>query len=274
MHKNLQWHPAFCYAMRLEFRDEQGLQYTDEYNLTDKPLMIDLMIVRKNSNVPIKNKIGHIFKRHNIIEYKSPNDKMNINTFYKTLAYGCLYKVSPKHESFIDTKDITITLIRDKKPVKLLRLLDELGFEVSKYYNGIYYIANALFDMQIIVSSELSDSENKWIKALKFDISKKLYLSLCEDIAMRFNDIEKEIADNIMQVVATANNDSINEWKESEELMCEALREIMKDELEESKIEGKIEGKIETYYECGKTPEEIVSLVGMPLDYVCSILNL
>lgn len=251
MHKNLQWHPAFCYAMRLEFRDEQGLQYTDEYNLTDKPLMIDLMIVRKNSNVPIKNKIGHIFKRHNIIEYKSPNDKMNINTFYKTLAYGCLYKVSPKHESFIDTKDITITLIRDKKPVKLLRLLDELGFEVSKYYNGIYYIANALFD-----------------------ISKKLYLSLCEDIAMRFNDIEKEIADNIMQVVATANNDSINEWKESEELMCEALREIMKDELEESKIEGKIEGKIETYYECGKTPEEIVSLVGMPLDYVCSILNL
>ena len=91
---------------------------------------------------------------------------------------------------------------------------------------------------------------------------------------MRFNDIEKEIADNIMQVVATANNDSINEWKESEELMCEALREIMKDELEESKIEGKIEGKIETYYECGKTPEEIVSLVGMPLDYVCSILNL
>lgn len=87
---------------------------------------------------------------------------------------------------------------------------------------------------------------------------------------MRFNDIEKEFADNIMQVIAMANNDNINKWKESEEHMCEALREIMKDELEESKIEG----KIETYYECGKTPEEIVSLVGMPLDYVYSVLNL
>ena len=82
MYKNLQWHPAFCYAMRLEFRYEQGLEYTDEFNLTDKPLMIDLMIVRKSSNVPIKNKIGHIFKGHNIVEYKSPMDKMKINTFY------------------------------------------------------------------------------------------------------------------------------------------------------------------------------------------------
>lgn len=41
MEKNLQWHPAFCYAMRLELRDEEGLIYQDEFDLTDKPLKID-----------------------------------------------------------------------------------------------------------------------------------------------------------------------------------------------------------------------------------------
>ncbi len=270
MYKNLQWHPAFCYAMRLEFRYEQGLEYTDEFNLTDKPLMIDLMIVRKSSNVPIKNKIGHIFKGHNIVEYKSPMDKMNINTFYKTMAYGCLYKTSPKHDVPIHTKDITITLIRDRKPAKLFNSLRELGFAISTYCKGIYYIGNGLFDTQIVVSSELDGYDNKWIKALKFNISKNLYLSLCKDISMELNEIEKEFADNIMQVVSTANNERINEWKESEVVMCQALREIMKDELEESKIEG----KIEAYYEMGKTPEEIAVLVGEPIVFVRKVLNL
>ena len=72
MRKKVQWHPAFCYAMRLDLREEQGLEYSDEYNLTSKPLKIDLMIIRKTTCFPIANKVGRIFEEHNVLEYKSP----------------------------------------------------------------------------------------------------------------------------------------------------------------------------------------------------------
>ena len=36
--KKLQWHPAFCSALRLELlEDAENLEFTDEFQLTEKP---------------------------------------------------------------------------------------------------------------------------------------------------------------------------------------------------------------------------------------------
>ena len=43
-------------------------------------------------SVPISNEIGTFFRGHNIIEYKSPEDSLNIDVFYKSMAYAGLYK--------------------------------------------------------------------------------------------------------------------------------------------------------------------------------------
>ncbi len=50
------------------------------------------MIVWKLTDAQMKNEIGHIFRQYNIIEYKSPDDKLTIDDFYKTVGYACLYK--------------------------------------------------------------------------------------------------------------------------------------------------------------------------------------
>ena len=82
-----QWHPAFVSAMKLELiEDAEYLDYTSEYNLNTKPLEMDLLIVKKEKDVEIKNEIGKIFRTHNIIEYKSPDDSMNLNTYMKVIA--------------------------------------------------------------------------------------------------------------------------------------------------------------------------------------------
>ena len=40
--QKLQWHPAFCSALRLELlEDAENLEFTDEFQLTEKPLQID-----------------------------------------------------------------------------------------------------------------------------------------------------------------------------------------------------------------------------------------
>ena len=43
-----QWHPVFCAAVELEFREDKDiLTYEREYNLSKKPLQIDLLIIKK-----------------------------------------------------------------------------------------------------------------------------------------------------------------------------------------------------------------------------------
>ncbi len=269
----LQWHPAFYCAIRLALRKEEGLEYIDEYSLTDKPLQIDLMIVRKSRDNIIHNQIGKLFKGHNIIEYKSPDDKLNINTFYKSMAYACLYQSSPTHAKSINPNDITITLIRDRKPVKLIRELDSLGFMVTETEKGIYLVHNALFETQIIVSSLLDSLDNKWLKSLCRDMTQELYFNLYEDIHNNLNDEEKTLAEPVVQLVSIANKDRINTWRE-EYNMCQALKEIMRPDFEEDIKESFIKGQIKTYYECGVTPEDIAEKVECSLEYVNEVLGM
>ena len=154
--QKLQWHPAFCSALRLELlEDAENLEFTDEFQLTEKPLQIDCTVVKVKKDCKIKNEIGKIFRKHNIFEYKSPMDELNIDTFYKAVAYACLYKVLPNHVNEIPAEEITITLIRDRKPVKLLGELEKSGYECKKETEGIYYVSGVMLPVQIIASSEL-----------------------------------------------------------------------------------------------------------------------
>lgn len=153
-----QWHPAFCSAMRLEFKEyAEYLEYTNEFNLTRKPLQIDLLIIKKIDHVFIDNEMGRLFKRHNIVEYKSPEDTMNEDVFLKVVAYACLYKAAEKHVGDIPIEEVSITLIRKRFPRKLFQWIEEKGFHIVKYSDGIYYIGDILnFAVQIIVTQELS----------------------------------------------------------------------------------------------------------------------
>lgn len=57
--RKIQWHPAFCSAIRLELReDKEFLEYFNEYNLNTKPLQIDLLIIKKLCKTELRNEIG------------------------------------------------------------------------------------------------------------------------------------------------------------------------------------------------------------------------
>lgn len=74
----IQWHPGFVSAMGLEFRyDREFLEFQKEYNLNTKPLEIDLLVIKKNADAENSNEIGSIFRGHNIMEYKSSDDRLS-----------------------------------------------------------------------------------------------------------------------------------------------------------------------------------------------------
>ena len=243
--QKLQWHPAFCSALRLELlEDAENLEFTDEFQLTEKPLQIDCTVVKVKRDCKIKNEIGKIFRKHNIFEYKSPMDELNIDTFYKAVAYACLYKVLPNHVDEIPAEEITITLIRDRKPVKLMHELEKSGYGYKKEAAGIYYVNGAMFPMQIIESSELDVDMHVQLKALTNHLEESLMRQYLLQVST-FEGREKNLADIVLQVIVNSNMEKVREWKGSERIMCEALRVLMADELNEERMEGQREGRIE-----------------------------
>ena len=85
--KNLQWHPAFYAGIQIEFEEEaHKLLFENEHHLGTLPKRIDVLIIKKEDATPIQKNIGRIFRKHNIIEYKSPDDYISIRDYY--LVYG------------------------------------------------------------------------------------------------------------------------------------------------------------------------------------------
>ena len=78
----LQWHSAFTSALRIELEENvDNLLIEEEHLLGKKPMQIDVLIVKKDVGIRIRKNIGRIFRKHNIIEYKSPEDYLSINDF-------------------------------------------------------------------------------------------------------------------------------------------------------------------------------------------------
>lgn len=175
-HLRIQWHPAFCSAMYLELRENNhDLEHHREFNLNTKPIMIDLLIIRKLQNVEISNDIGKIFRTYNIFEYKSPGDRLNADVFYKALAYAFLYKSGGIHTDEIPADEITVSLVRECIPRELIKYWKCNGFIVTNPYSGIYYIdRDGLPPIQLVVSEELNELEHLWLKALKRGVNAKI----------------------------------------------------------------------------------------------------
>lgn len=120
--KNIKWHPAFCSAAKVEMReDAEYLTLESEHYLSKEPIRIDLLIIKDEAlKSGIKNEIGHIMRKYNIIEYKSPKDELNIDDYYKTVGYACLYKGYGENVDIIPADELTVSLFRARHPQKLM----------------------------------------------------------------------------------------------------------------------------------------------------------
>ena len=220
----VQWHPGFIAAINLELTDNRDdLIFEKEYNLNTKPLEIDLLIIKKNSDIRIVNEIGKIFRGHNILEYKSPEAHLNIDVFFKVEAYACLYKSYGDTVDSIKEEDISVSLVRESKPAGLLRYFEEHGYKLSNPYNGIYYInSKVLFPTQIIVTRELDRETHIWLRALSEKLEKQDIRELLEHIKYITRKQDREFADSVLEV-SIASNEHVVEKLIGDDNMSEAL---------------------------------------------------
>jgi hypothetical protein len=165
---NIAWHPAFIQAFKLELEPYRDvLEFIPEYQLTSEPLRIDLAVIKKLKDIPIRKNIAAIFRSDNLVEYKSPGDYVSIADFYKVYGYASLYVAFTN----VPITEITITFVENREPRKLLKHLKELRrCQVKKEESGIYRIEGDIIPIQVIDSRELSWEENFWLKGLREDL--------------------------------------------------------------------------------------------------------
>ena len=108
------WHPAFCGATKWELKlNKADLFFDPEHLLSEEPLRIDMLVIKKQSAVAVENEIGKIFKQHNIVEFKGGGDGLTIDDYYKAVGYASIYKSLGEHINEIPAQEITVTLIRE-----------------------------------------------------------------------------------------------------------------------------------------------------------------
>ena len=229
----IQWHPAFIAAMNLEMADcRDSLRFDREYNLNVKPLVIDLLITKNQTDISINNEIGCIFRGHNIVEYKDPVDSLNIDVFFKTEGYACLYKSYGKTVDAIAENDITMTFVRENKPSGLFAYFQEHGYQVSNPFKGVYYITgNILFPAQIVVTKELKPKLHVWLRALSGKLEKQDLQNLLEHMRQLTGKMDREYAEAVLEVAFRANIQILKEWM-GDVSMSKELLEIVKPIIE------------------------------------------
>ena len=126
----ISWHPAFIEALQMELRAYRDvLDFRPEDPLTSGQLKIDCVVIKKAKNAVIRKNIAAIFREWNLLEYKSPEDYVSVDDFYKVYAYACLYISFKK----VPVSGVTVTFVENHYPRALLEhLIKERGYKVAE----------------------------------------------------------------------------------------------------------------------------------------------
>lgn len=250
----INWHQGFYGGIELELRDYRGiLDFDTEHELSKQPIRMDMLIVKKTRDVEIVNPVARIFRKHNIIEYKSPDDGLSIDELYKVIGYAGLYKGLGRTVDEIRADELTISFFRHKYPRRLFSSIKSLGAVVRKEMAGIYHIEGIInFPIQIVVIGELAGSEHAPLRILTKGAEEEDIKAFLGSAVEYKEPGDRTNADAILEVSVRANLDMFRKVQQEEEAMSDALRELMKDDIftarEEGRTEGRTEGALDVLY--------------------------
>ena len=163
----------------------------------------------------------------------------------------------------------------------MLKHLAEIrGIHVENRDKGIYYLTGDAIPMQLLITRELTQEENFWLKNLRMDLKAGREI---QTIVARYeqNRHSKDYA-AVMDLITRAN------WTEMEveRKMCDALKELFAEELKEENERGMEQGiergraegihLAKLIFELsaqGSSAEEIAEKCDLPLKQVREILE-
>ena len=231
--KTIRWHQGFRGGIEFllwPYRD--SLQYEEEFVLSKESLKIDLLILKKAPGVKIDTDFGRGFLTHNILEFKSPDDALTIDDFFKTFAYACLYKGLGKTVKEIPAGEVTVSIFRNGYPRELFRDLEEFGAQITEERHGVYRISGPFpFPAQVIVCRQLDPGANAALRILAPNSLESDVKDFLNQSAANTEPGFRENVEAVLSVSGPANH-ALFEKIRGSYTMSEFLMELMKDEID------------------------------------------
>jgi hypothetical protein len=234
------WHSAFIEAMQKELKPwENALYFEAEYLLNAAPFAMDLLIIKKKADMVIDNPIAAMFRKHNILEYKSPKGYISVFDFHKVLGYAYIYSAL----NGIPLEDITITFVEDHYPVKLFKHLIGVDYRIEEKQAGIYSIqGDRMFTaVQFIVRKRISGNDSLWLKGLGDDLSVADLERLLDEA---LKEKEAPVKGAYMDLLLKVNREIVKEISMKKKSTWEEISEELgyKQEWEKS-VEARVEAR-------------------------------
>lgn len=217
-----------------------------------------------------------------MIEYKSPEDGLTIDDFYKTIGYACLYKGYGENVDKIPVNELTVSLFREAYPREMFLALKRHEHEIEMVYPGIYYITNNLpFPVQVIVTKELKKETHSSLRILSNNAEREDVERFLEMSVRIKTPWGRNYVDSVLQASARANFELYKNLRR-ESAVSSVFRELFRDEVEEMEEKARKtkesafrEGQaqiIVNLHKNGFTPEQIASATNKTLEDVNDIL--
>ena len=219
---NLYWHSAFAAGIRYEFEGyADKLDIETEHQLSKEALRIDMLVIKKENDLQIEKNIGKIFKAHNIVEYKSPSDALSPDDYNKVKGYAYLYAAFER----VDFNQVTITfIVPEITPSLRAFLTDANPFHITTIDDGIHYVQDNSFSIQIIEQKKVSVDKNLFVSALGKNLTAINYNRAINELHRQGISLKNN---PFVEVVTKANPDIVKEVMkmQAEKTFEEVVRE-------------------------------------------------
>ena len=237
------YHYGFYAAMKVCYDLLKArVTYAQEKQLGEDPIRLDFLIIKKDNDVTLHDPIGEFFRAVNLFEYKSPEDGLSIDDFYKAQGYGLIYKGYDRKVNELPIEEMTLTLVRHSYPRELMRMLKKIGFIIDEPYNGIYRVEGKVsIPVQIVVSSRLTDGEYDGLQLLAEGCTKEAVLHYAEKAVASEDENIKTNAGTVISICLDINEELGSQLKE-EGTMNETIRRIFKEAFDLERQKGISEG--------------------------------
>lgn len=156
--------------------------------------------------------------------------------YYKTVGYTYLYKGLGKTVNEIPASELTVTLVRDSKPVAFFKEAEAAGGTIEEKYPGVYRIYGLVnIPTQFVLTKSLDRKLHTSLRLLTKHLTEEDAASFIE-MASKFTEPgDRHNADALLQVSVSANREVYENVKRRDPLMCQAMKELMKDEIMEER---------------------------------------
>jgi hypothetical protein len=262
------WHEPFFEGLQLDlWQYKDALQFESERPLSKEALIIDVVVIKKKKDVEIKNAIGRIFRKHNIIEYKSEKDSLSLQDYDKVMGYARLYS------SFEDVplNEMTVTFALTIYPKDLIKALEkERELRVQSVESGVYYVKGDTYPVQILESKKLSQ-ENLFLRNLRSDLGTEDVLEIAQAYE-RLKAFEKKnvYLDRLIQANVIVFMEVMNVSDAVKELFFEAAENNGWLQERDNKTLREVAIKL---LSLGDSVEKVATATGLPINKVEGLLE-